>query len=279
MKEILTALMLSLSLALVAAQSHASPKAIADLLELLLKSGADVSPRLSDDVIKKLKEGTELTPEEKQQVRLFAHLLEESKLKDDEIVLLDSSGRPLAKPETQHLLEIKQHLAPQVDEFIRAVLFSGKTELSKEAVAAEFKKRLAAKPASPAVHYGFDIVSGELSIVLKRNGSELKGRVHLYDKLIAAGVAVLGYQALAPSGSSHTASAPQQRSAASDDGRGAVALVLVMLLGAVVCALWAQSSGRSSILWFCLGFMLNVIAWCVMLYLASRDTRARRATG
>lgn len=263
--------------------TNASPKGIVDLLQLLMHAGVNTSVRLSDDVIKKVREGRELTPDELEQVRAFGRLIEASRLETDEITLLDARGQPLPGPEEQHLLAIRQEIAPHVDDFIQDMLVAGKTELSKEAIAAEFSKRLAAAPARQDVQYSFDIVTGELTLVLKRADSELKGRVNLYDKLLAVGVAVLGYQVLDTSeqaGQSDQASEEattqpksSSRSGSADDS---AVLTLLLLLSGVVCALWAQYSGRSGLLWFVLGFVLSVFTWIALLYLTRRDLRTGR---
>ena len=46
----------------------------------------------------------------------------------------------------------------------------------------------------------------------------------------------------------------------------------VWLFG-VVCALWAQNSGRNPWLWFFLGLLFSVIAGLVMLYKNSQDRK------
>ncbi len=46
-----------------------------------------------------------------------------------------------------------------------------------------------------------------------------------------------------------------------------------LFLFGVVCALWAQNSGRNPWLWFFLGLFFSVIAALVMLYKNSRDRK------
>jgi outer membrane murein-binding lipoprotein Lpp len=58
-----------------------------------------------------------------------------------------------------------------------------------------------------------------------------------------------------------------------DAGSGAV-----MFLFGVVCALWAQNSGRNPWLWFFLGLIFSVITALVMLYDNSQDRKMRRRT-
>ena len=54
------------------------------------------------------------------------------------------------------------------------------------------------------------------------------------------------------------------------DGEG-----LTLFLYAVFCALWAQNTGRSALLWFFLGLFFNFITVLVLLYKNSTDNRAR----
>ena len=46
---------------------------------------------------------------------------------------------------------------------------------------------------------------------------------------------------------------------------------LVLFLFGVVCALWAQNSGRSSWLWFFLGLFFSVFTVLVLLFLNAQD--------
>ena len=50
---------------------------------------------------------------------------------------------------------------------------------------------------------------------------------------------------------------------------------LALFLYAVFCALWAQNTGRSALLWFFLGLFFNFITVLVLLYKNSTDNRAR----
>jgi hypothetical protein len=48
---------------------------------------------------------------------------------------------------------------------------------------------------------------------------------------------------------------------------------VALFLFGVVCALWAQNTGRNPWLWFFLGLLFSVITGLVMLYKNSRDRR------
>lgn len=50
---------------------------------------------------------------------------------------------------------------------------------------------------------------------------------------------------------------------------------LVFFLFGVVCALWAQNTGRNPWLWFFLGVFLSVVAALILLNKNSRDLRER----
>lgn len=54
------------------------------------------------------------------------------------------------------------------------------------------------------------------------------------------------------------------------------AVVSASILAAVICALWAQNTGRSAWLWFFTGLIFSVITLLVMLYKNAEDIRARR---
>ena len=54
------------------------------------------------------------------------------------------------------------------------------------------------------------------------------------------------------------------------DGEG-----LTLFLYAVFCALWAQNTGRSALLWFFLGLFFSFFTVFVLLYKNSTDNRAR----
>ena len=54
---------------------------------------------------------------------------------------------------------------------------------------------------------------------------------------------------------------------------GAIFLFIFFLYG-LVCALWAQNTGRNAWLWFWLGMCLNVIAVCFLL--CSKNSKDRR---
>ncbi len=51
---------------------------------------------------------------------------------------------------------------------------------------------------------------------------------------------------------------------------------LALILFAVVCALWAQNTGRSGWLWFFLGLFFSIITVLVLLWKNSRDIDRRR---
>ena len=272
-------MILVISLACVITPAQASPKYIPDLIAALTKGRAvvDTSARLSDDLLKKVETRGNLSPEELEQVKRFGALLEHSRLKDADIVLLDARGQPLrsgrnspSSPVEQYVVEeIRQHLAPLVDRFIHRLLVAGETEVSLEAIARDFAKRLDQAPKGRGVTYSFNVTTGALGVSLKRGSRELHGSVNLYDKLLTVGIAVVGYQTVAP---------PPAREAGAGSGGDAspVAVVLVLLLGGVVCGVWAQYSGRSGVLWFVLGFVLNAVAWALVLFLTHRDLKSRR---
>lgn len=123
--------------------------------------------------------------------------------------------------------------------------------------------------------YSFDVVSGELTVTLKRGEDEVRGRVGLYGKVLAIGVAVAGYMAATGSDSAKTGSSEKLGRHRRGDS-GGVALLLLLVFSAVFSALWAQFSHRSGSLWFVLGFVFSVFAWLVMLYLTRRDIRSGR---
>ena len=257
--------------ALFASVSHASPKGLIVGLSQLLESAPKVSKTLPEDILEKLGNGKTLTDDELEEVKAFIRYLDSVKLKDKEVQLLDAQGKPFAKPDAQLLAELRLQLAPQVDDFIRDVLMSRKTELNKEAIAAEFSKRLAVQSVDSNLKYAFDITSGELSVAVVRPSGKITGRVQLYDKLIAAGIVVLGYQTLQDKAEQPDVHSDTGKAKATKDED--VAMVFVLLLSAVVCALWALYTGRSALLWFVLGLFLNVFAWICMLYLARRDVK------
>lgn len=258
--------------------THASPKGFVDLIELVAKSRSvvDDSVRLSDDIVRKVREGKELTPEELEQFRSFASLLEHGRLKDADIVLLDSRGRPLRNQKDrlssdieQYVVEdVKQHLAPYVDQLVRDLLVGGKTEVDLDALARDVARRLDTGPERTNVSYTFNVTSGEFSVTLKRGNRELQGSVNLYDKLLTVGIAVVGYQ---------TVTTPPANGEASSGGdSSSPAILFLLLLSAVVCCLWAQYSDRSGVLWFFLGFVFSVIAWALILLLTHRDLKSGR---
>ena len=272
-------LILMISLTCVITPAQASPKHIPDLIAALTKGSSvvDTSARLSDDLLKKIQTRRDLSPEELEQVRRFGALLEHSRLRDADIVLLDARGQPLrsgrsspSSPVEQYVVEeIRQHLAPLVDRFVRRQLVAGKTEISLETIASDFAKRLDQAPKGRGVTYSFNVTTGALGVSLKRGNRELHGSVNVYDKLLTVGIAVAGYQTVAPS--------PATEAGAGGAGDASpVAVVLVLLLGGVVCGAWAQYSGRSGVLWFVLGLVLNVVAWALVLFLTHRDLKAGR---
>ena len=63
-----------------------------------------------------------------------------------------------------------------------------------------------------------------------------------------------------------------QVSRIAQDGAGA----LVLLLTAVFCAVWAQNTGRSAVLWFSLGLLFHIIALFVLLWKNAPGNRERR---
>lgn len=54
---------------------------------------------------------------------------------------------------------------------------------------------------------------------------------------------------------------------------------LEILLFGVVCALWAQNTGRSGWLWFFLGMMFSFLTVLVLLWKNSNDIDRRRGVG
>lgn len=195
-------LILLISLSCVITPAQASPKHIPDLIAALAKGSAvvDTSARLSDDLFKKIETRRGLSPEELEQVRRFGALLEHSRLQEADIVLLDARGQPLrsgrSSPSSlveQYVVEeIRQHLAPQVDRFVRRLLVAGKTEVSLATIARDFAKRLDQAPKDRGVTYSFNVTTGALGVALKRGSRELHGSVDLYDKLLTVGIAVGG---------------------------------------------------------------------------------------
>ena len=113
------------------------------------------------------------------------------------------------------------------------------------------------------------MTTGALGVALKRGSRELHGSVSLYDKLLTVGIAVVGYQTVAPSPA-------KEARAGSGDDPSPVVVVLVLLLGGVLCGVWAQYSGRSGVLWFVLGLVLNMVAWALVLLLTHRDLKLGR---
>ena len=55
------------------------------------------------------------------------------------------------------------------------------------------------------------------------------------------------------------------------------ALVSVSVVAAVLCAWWAQDTGRNPWLWFFAGLVFSVISLLVLLYKNAAEVRARRA--
>ena len=273
-------MLLLISFACVITPAQASPKHIADLIAALTKGRAvvDTSARLSDDLLKKVETRGNLSPEELEQVKRFGALLEHSRLKDADIVLLDARGQPLrsgrnspSSPVEQYVVEeIRQHLAPLVDRFIHRLLVAGETEVSLEAIARDFAKRLDQAPKGRGVTYSFNVTTGALGVSLKRGSRELHGSVNLYDKLLTVGIAVVGYETV-------TTSTPRENRRSGGDESSPVAILLVLCLGGVACAVWAQYSGRSGVLWFLLGSVFNVITWALILFLTHRDLKSGRA--